>query len=251
MNVPEPYTHKSLIGADFTITLGELLENGFDLGMDAYPIYDENYRRALNNKIEEHYWFREIGFETPQLFKRYLNRKMAEIMPYYNQVYQSTLLDIDPLSNYHLSTSGTSTSDGTNHGESVTNDKASTASENETENTAESVARTLNSVTPQMQLSGKEDYATSIVDTTSKSGGTGKTTQTGESTGESMGSTDSTANTTGEYANMVSGLSGITGARAISEFRNALINVDLMVIDELSGLFMGLYSDGFDMFGRF
>jgi hypothetical protein len=50
---------------------------------------------------------------------------------------------------------------------------------------------------------------------------------------------------------MVSGLSGITGARAISEFRNALINVDLMVIDELSGLFMGLYSDGFDMFGRF
>lgn len=93
------------IGSEYTIELGTLIDSGYDLNMRDYPIFDEAYRPVLNGKILNHYRFREIGFETPGLFKYYLNMRLNEIMPFYNQYYRSTLLEIvDPLSNVHLST---------------------------------------------------------------------------------------------------------------------------------------------------
>ena len=59
----------------------------------------EDYRQVLNNKIINHFYLREIGAETPDRFNFYLGRKMQEIMPYYNQMYKSELLEFDPLAN--------------------------------------------------------------------------------------------------------------------------------------------------------
>ena len=61
-----------------------------------YPIFDENYRDILNRKIIEHYYMREVGQETPSLFKFFIQRKMNEIMPYYNQLYKSESIDFNP-----------------------------------------------------------------------------------------------------------------------------------------------------------
>lgn len=61
-----------------------------------YPIFDESYRNHLESLICLHYYRREIGFETVGLFKLYLERKMREIMPYYNQLYKSELLEFNP-----------------------------------------------------------------------------------------------------------------------------------------------------------
>lgn len=69
------------------------------MGLTDYPIFDESYRSKLNNKILAHYRFREIGFETAGLFVDRLNTRMNEIMPYYNQLYESELLKFDPLIN--------------------------------------------------------------------------------------------------------------------------------------------------------
>ena len=66
------------------------------LGLQDYPIFDETYRSTLNNKIIRSYYFREIGFETLGQFAWQMRRTMFEIMPYYNQLYKSELLDIDP-----------------------------------------------------------------------------------------------------------------------------------------------------------
>lgn len=85
--------------AKYTIELGRLLESHFDIGLKDYPIFDENYRQTLNKKIISHYYFREIGMETAELFKRYLNMTMREIMPYYNQLYKSELLEFNPFYN--------------------------------------------------------------------------------------------------------------------------------------------------------
>ena len=60
-------------------------------------IFDECHRKELNDKIIEHYYFREIGAETPDRFNFYLRRKMREIMPYYNQLYISEMIKFDPL----------------------------------------------------------------------------------------------------------------------------------------------------------
>ena len=83
----------------YTTELRYLIESGFDIGLKDYPIFDENYREPLNRKIINHYYFREIGMETAELFKRYLNNTMREIMPYYNQLYKSELLEFNPFYN--------------------------------------------------------------------------------------------------------------------------------------------------------
>ena len=73
------------------------MEQGYNLELNKYPIFDENYREVLNKKIIDEYYFREIGVETPARFKHHLNHTMDMIMPYYNQLYESELLEIDPL----------------------------------------------------------------------------------------------------------------------------------------------------------
>ena len=83
----------------YTTELRYLIENNFDIGLKDYPIFDENYRESLNQKIINHYYFREIGMETAELFKRYLNNTMNEIMPYYNQLFKSELLEFNPFYN--------------------------------------------------------------------------------------------------------------------------------------------------------
>lgn len=61
-----------------------------------YPIFDPSYKQALEEKIILHYYTREICEETIGLWKLRLKSKMREIMPYYNQLYESTLIKFDP-----------------------------------------------------------------------------------------------------------------------------------------------------------
>lgn len=97
----------------YTVQLKTLIENHFDIGLKDYPIFDENYRNILNEKIINHYLFNEIGMETAELFKFYLNTTMREIMPYYNQLYKSELLEFNPLYDSDLTTVYDKTNDNT------------------------------------------------------------------------------------------------------------------------------------------
>ena len=77
----------------YTTQLRWIVENGYDLGMKDYPIFDETHREELNKKIIDHYYLREIGFETVGLFKRHLNVRLNEIMPYYNELYKTIAVE--------------------------------------------------------------------------------------------------------------------------------------------------------------
>lgn len=83
--------------SEYTVTLKWLLKQGYQLALDKYPIFSEEYRDILNQKIINHFWFREIGQETPDRFNFMLMRKMNEIMPYFNKMYESELIKFDPL----------------------------------------------------------------------------------------------------------------------------------------------------------
>ena len=76
-------------------TLQHLIETGFDVGLDSYEIFDESYRDTLNNKIIDEYYLREVN-GTADAFKFYINRAMSQIMPYYNKLYESDLVKLDP-----------------------------------------------------------------------------------------------------------------------------------------------------------
>lgn len=230
-------------GAIFTVELGSLVENGFDLGLKDYPIFDENYRAGLNQKIIDHFYFREIGQETPGLFKKMINRRMNEIMPYYNQLYQSTLLQLNPLTNYDMTTTGTSTGRASETRDYERTESAETKADSTTSNDATSTARTLVSVTPQMQLSGHDDYATNITDSNTANNALATSQQGSTSSGQSADTTKATTTSTDEYVNHVAGLSGITKSAALQQFRSTFLNVDMMVIEDLNDLFFGLYTN--------
>ncbi len=75
-----------------------------------FPIFDEEYRLPLEIKILKHYYMREIGEETVGLWKLRLNTKLNEIMPYYNQLYESELIKFNPLYDTDLTTEGNNNS---------------------------------------------------------------------------------------------------------------------------------------------
>ena len=95
-----------------------------------YPIYDESYRNILETKILKHFYTREIGLETVGLWKLKLDTKMNEIMPYYNQLYKSALLEFNPLWTDDYQTLHNRKIDGINE-----NNEFSTSSANSSEKT--------------------------------------------------------------------------------------------------------------------
>lgn len=56
-------------------------------------------KERLASKIVDHYFMREIGFETPALFKHYAKVYMQEIMERQLPKIYSNFLEYDPLSN--------------------------------------------------------------------------------------------------------------------------------------------------------
>lgn len=85
----------------YTTELRYIIESGYKLNaLTSYPIFDENYRSVLNQYILNHFWMREIGFETAGEFDLYLGNTLNEIMPYYNGMFKMAMSEIDPLTNY-------------------------------------------------------------------------------------------------------------------------------------------------------
>jgi hypothetical protein len=102
-----------MLHSEHSVVLLNILDSGYDIGLSAYPIFDEEYRIILNEKIKDHYAIYEIGYDTPELFKRRLNVKMNEVMPFFNQLYKSTLLSFNPLFSIDLSETNTKNTNGT------------------------------------------------------------------------------------------------------------------------------------------
>lgn len=71
-----------------------------------FPIFDEAYRNVLCKKILKHYYTREICEETAGLWKFRLDTRMNEIMPYYNKLYQSELIEFNPMYDVNITRSG-------------------------------------------------------------------------------------------------------------------------------------------------
>lgn len=76
---------------------------------DIYPIWDEDHRGELERKIIEHYYFRQIGFETVGRFKFELNARMREIMPRMVKIYATTQYKYNPIENYNMEERGKDT----------------------------------------------------------------------------------------------------------------------------------------------
>ena len=124
-----------------------------------FPIYDENYRLALETKILKHYYTREISEETYGLWKLRLDTALNEIMPYYNQLYKSAILEFNPLYDVDVQRTYTKVLDGTESGTSSGKGKGSATgkSNDTTKTTREATSTNANSGNKSMSTEQTEE----------------------------------------------------------------------------------------------
>ena len=213
--------------AHYTITIQTLINNNFDFQLDKYPIFDENYRETLNNKILNHYFDAEIGFETAPLFRHYLLAKLNEIMPVYNAMYekQKELLE-NIFGNVNLRE--------TFEGENSNNSNVSNNSQSHS--TGNSNMKNLFQDTPQGELDTtsikNQKWATNL--SLNENNTNGNITDNSTSVGNSNG--------TNNYIKKIIGNNGGKyNIELLKEIQNSIINIDIMIINELQDLFMGIY----------
>ena len=90
--------------AQVTVELRHLIEQtDFELFDFDYPVTDPNFKAKLEEDVTEYFYSYEIGFETPDMFKQKFRAKFRRIMSYYNDLYNTTLLEYNPLINYKMS----------------------------------------------------------------------------------------------------------------------------------------------------
>lgn len=229
-----------------------------------YPIFDESYRSVLETKILKHFYTREIGAETVGLWKMWLDTRLNEIMPYYNQLYKSTLISFNPMWDTDITTEKQGDVSGEKTDELKTNETNNRTIHNELhgESSGSSTDNGTNndndwdyySDTPQGGINGLESntYLTNARHDTRSNATHNEGSTTNETDTENDG-TDNLVrnkkdNNTSEFTNTESWVEHITGKRGtlsyskmLQEFRDTFLNIDVTVIANLSDLFMGLW----------
>lgn len=200
----------------YTTELRYIIESGYKLNaLTSYPIFDENYRSVLNQYFLNHFWMREIGFETVGEFDLYLGNTLNEIMPYYNGMFKMAMSEIDPLTNYKYketldkSDVGTTSSNSNNNGNSKSVESTPAdglVQMNEIENNVYASSATLNN-----------------------------------NTVNANGTVDSKTET--DYVKLVSGYNGVSVGKLYDEYRRYVVSVVRLLMNDkdLNQCFLGVY----------
>ena len=235
-----------------------------------FPIFDEEYRAELCKKILRHYYTREICCETVGRWKLFLDDKMKNIMPYYNQMYKSELLKIQPLVNVDRSVthegkgsdsksmrrSGTNSSQTNTTGSVDKSTQRNGTNSSQTNTTGSTDTWSYYSDTPQGGIEGiqNNEYLTNATHNTGTDS-TGSTLSGSNNDSETEKRTDKTESkqdgSTNEneveegkrnesYVDRVTGFEG-NQSEMLLKFRETFLNIDMMIIDELKDLFFTLW----------
>lgn len=237
-----------------------------------YPLND-----VIKNEFEQRfcmkYYLSEIGAETPMMFKHFLMTDLMIKSEKYNQLLKSVGLDYDIITQVNLTTSGTETekverdSQGNytsintdNRTETGSNTQENEETRNGTKETNENVNNhniTTNINTPQGQLqnflddkymssaSKSDDTNTGNANetTTENNNGTVKNSYNNQInasvTGNDTSSESLDENRTKGHEVTVKGSDGNKSqSQLIMEYRETIVNVIEMLIDDLSDLFL-------------
>lgn len=203
-------------------------------------LYDPAYAPVLYKKILSHYYFDEIAHETAAQFIMRLNTKLDEILPYYNQLYASAALKFNPL--YDVDYTRTGNREDNNTVNSTRTDNLTAERTDDLASHSESVDWDTFSDTPEGSLTGVDNnsYLTTARKLDSEADGTNTGTQTMVNTGTQKN--DDIIHNVNEYFEHVVGKTGGADySSLLLKFRDTFLNIDMMIINELKNLFMGVY----------
>ena len=180
-------------------------------------------KEKLASQIVDHYFMREIGFETPALFKHYAKVTMNELMGSYLLKIYTQFLDYDPLSSVDYTEEYTREIEGSSEGSSNSN----------SQNSAEGF--NINNDTPQQRIT-KQNLDSGIYASTTNQSETSSQIQ-------DKTNTEASSKTVEKYTHTMKGDNGVivTNQYLVRQFRELATNFNLEIINELNKLFMGLY----------
>ena len=253
--------------ANYTMEIRQMIDNPL-IGLFTfdYDFYSDNPKdkEAFEKLFIQWYYFREIGFETPERFKLKLQAKLNLIMPYYHQLAMtewdkvktveqmmtsknlkettehkqsiegSNESESNATSSSHQSDSmkQSSTSSGTNTTSSSSNDKQS--------NLADGVAQAILSTGYLTGVGESTNHSNASVSSNDESNVSNSSQGTGEQNGKTSGSNKQELTESITFSSV--GDIGIqTPAYAITEWRKVLININQLIIDDCNDLFMKIY----------
>ena len=172
-------------------------------------------KEKLAQQILDHYYMYEIGFETPALFAHQAKVLMHELMEEKAPLIYSAAIEYDPLVNVDYT-------------ESYSGESGSNSSSGSTSNMS---GLTVNSDTPQGQISKTAILNGSYASST----GANETENTVEDTSETSG--------TQEYTKRIKGNSGVsaTAQKMIEQYRDNIIMINRDIIKDVGMLFMSVY----------
>ncbi len=237
-------------GAD---SIDEILEKSWEKVFNfSFPIFDERYREGLCKHILLHYYTREIGYETVGLWKLKLKSKLYDIMPYYNEMYKSTLLEFNPLQDVDLTREHELTRDVTEDNTENKSGQKTSASVIEGNGTTENGGTNLNlyNDTPTQQLgalfpdNNSPNYLTNARKVTDTSNGTTYSKTQGDNTDtyNEANIVDRKQKTVDAFLETFKGKTGGKSySKLLTEYRETFLNIDMLIIDELKDLFINLW----------
>lgn len=223
--------------------------SGFDLVEKYYskifdfdfPFYVENEKiRVEFEKYLCYTYFNEsIGFETPDAWKFAFKQKMLEIIPYYKELYRTTLFEYEPLINRVFSSSDTA--DETNITDFTSNGNTTGKSENSINGNGSSTSDSQNitSDAPQINFS-QNDYASGMTRGQNKNSVENSEKKT---TSDSSTSSKVSKNIDDKSKNLKHEEKGFYGSyqEEIKKIRENILNINKMICDDCYDLFMLIY----------
>lgn len=180
-------------------------------------------KEKLASQIVDHYFMREIGFETPALFKHYAKLTMNELMGSYLLKIYTQFLEYDPLSSVDYTEEYTREIEGSSEGSSNSN----------SQNSAEGF--NINNDTPQKRITKQELDSGIYASSTNQS-------ETSSQIQDET-NTEASSKTVEKYTHSMKGDNGVivTNQYLVRQFRELATNFNLEIINDLNKLFMGLY----------
>ncbi len=235
--------------AEMTVKLSEMMKDPYtkeaiDKALSTYPLYEgkKKYdliptREELNERILNHYKYREIAFETVGRFLDELKITMHEIMPYYNELLKTIeiMSDIeDPFGNvdftevFEETRNDSTTSESKTLSEQEGSDRRS--NDKTLSNQATSTSKDKFSDTPQNNVNNIDNYLSEYREeqNTTNSHGTEIDVNSGSVSSKSSGENEGTATSTGttKHTFTKKGNQGVnTYAHDMNEFRTSIMDV--------------------------
>ena len=215
--------------AKYTIELRALNNPPFFKLFDfKYDFYEESKKEQFEQKFIDYFYMREIEHATAEEFKHELRTKLNLIAPYYKQLYETELKskNIEFLLNKDLKE--TFIREVESDTESLSNFN------NESNGKAKVETLSTTNDTPQNRIDDLDKYIRSA----SKDKNTSKT-----SSSDNGSSISQNSNSAKEETTLISkGNIGTTSsAQLLRDWRDVLINIDMMILEECEELFFKLF----------